>query len=73
MMQEFQSVMNQIAIVFAIIIGGMGVIAVVVGKIAAKRVRDEYEEAGGNRQLVKNIATKGAAAILKRVIKSRFR
>jgi hypothetical protein len=37
------------------------------GKLG-RSVRDSYEKGGGNRQLVKNIATKGAGQILKRLI-----
>lgn len=48
------------------------VLAVKASKALGRSLRDEYREAGGHKQLAKNVATKGTAAVLKKIIKGRF-
>jgi hypothetical protein len=74
-MNELQNSLNQAQWVLGCMMGVamlILVLAVKASKALGRSLRDEYREAGGHKQLAKNVATKGAAAVLKKIIKGRF-
>lgn len=74
-MNAIQDSINQAQWVLGCMMGVAMLILILVfkaSKALGRGLRREYTEAGGNKQLAKNVATKGAAVVLKKVIKGRF-
>lgn len=70
---DIQSDINTVLSLIGGCFGFTLVMVFLAARLLFRSMRREYKEAGGNEQLAKNILTKGPAAILKTVIKRRFR
>jgi len=69
---DIQSDINLVLGFFGFFFGFALAIAFLVARLVLRRGQQEYKEAGGHKQLAKNAAKKGAAALLKKFIKRRF-
>jgi hypothetical protein len=70
-MNEFQSTVNQAQWVLGCMMGVAMLILVLVMKASralGRSLRDEYREAGGNKQLAKNVLVGGLKEVAKRAI-----